>query len=165
MARERDEVLFQEDLGFFMKKKMRKLGLGLILFTIPPIALYCMFWYLIEWSSLFEKQTGAIMIFLIASPGVGLFFIVKALFMRRMRIYGDRIPNPSLRGKWFIPVRDIELVAVKFSDEEPLAVELYMKNNSTSTRDKHFKLGEFIESDRTEMIKVFNKMRINTGIR
>jgi hypothetical protein len=165
MGPEQEEVLFQEDNKFFLKKKLKKLGLGLILFTVPPVALYFMCFYLLYWSSLFEKQTGAILIFLVLSPLVGLFFIVKSLFMRRMRIYHDRIPNPSLLGSWNIPLVDISLVATKYGVVEPMKVELHMKEGATSTRDKHLELGEFLESDRVEMMRVFNQMGVETGLR
>jgi len=160
MSKGPEEILFQEDQGFFMRKKLRKLGLGLLLLILPPAALYFMFWYLIYWSSLFEKQTGAILIFLILSPIVGLFFTFKAIHMRRMRIYHDRIPNPYFLGRWYIPLKDIDHLIVKYRLEEPLKVELFLKDGSRSTRDRHMVLGEFMENDMTEMMRVFKERGI-----
>ncbi|MGA1792420.1 MAG: hypothetical protein ACMUHM_00560 [Thermoplasmatota archaeon] len=159
-----EEILFEEDMGFFLKKKFKKLGLGLVLMVIPPVALYVMFWYLIEWSSLFEKQTGAILAFLFLSPLAGLFFTVKGIHMRRMRIYPDRIPNPSLLGRWDIPLKDIESAVIKFGPEEPLKVEVHLRDGSSSTRDKHIVLGEFFENDRAEMMKAFKDRGVKTGL-
>jgi len=164
MSKGPDEILFEENMGFFLKKKLKKLGLGLVLMVIPPVALYLMFWYLIEWSSLFEKQTGTILAFLILSPLAGLFFTMKGIHMRRMRIYPDRIPNPSLLGRWNIPLKDIDSAVVKFGMEEPLKVEIYLKDGSISTRDKHIVLGEFLENDRAEMMKAFIDRGIKTGL-
>ena len=65
MNAQSEEMLFEEDLTFFLKKRMKKLGIGLVLLIIPPVILYFMFFYLLYWSSLFQKDTGQILIFLI----------------------------------------------------------------------------------------------------
>jgi hypothetical protein len=160
-----DEVYFEEDWGFFVKKRMKRLALGLVLLVVPPIMLYFMFFYLLRWSSLFEKETGQILIFLILSPLIGFYLAFRALAIPRIRIYKDRISNPSIFGKRYIPLNDIDLVAVKFSLKEPLKVELHMKKYSDSTRKKQIVLGRFLENDRTKMIKFFTKSGVKTGLR
>ena len=158
------EILFEEDLSFFWKKKLKKLGLGSVLLIVPPIVLYYMFFYLLYWSSLFEKETGLMLIFLVLAPLAGIYFIIKGLAMRRLRIYYDRIPNPVLVGKRFIPLKHIGSVAVILGDEKPWKVELYLKNESDSTRDKHIPLGEFLERDRTDMLAAFRKGGVETKL-
>jgi hypothetical protein len=165
MSLKNEKMNFEEDWGFYAKKRMKKLGLGLVLIIIPPIALYLMFFYLLRWSSLFEKETGQILIFLILSPVFGFYFTFKALATPRIRIYEDRISKPSILGKLYIPLNDIDLVVVKFSLKEPLKVELDIKKYSDSTLKKQIVLGRFLESDRAKMMKFFTKSGVKTGLR
>jgi hypothetical protein len=160
-----EEICFEEDWAFYIKKRMKKLGLGLVLLIIPPIMLYFMFFYLLRWSSLFEKETGQILIFLILSPLFGFYLAFKALATPRIRIYGDRITNPSIFGKRYIPLNDIARVTVVFSLKEPLKVELHLNKYADSTRNKQLVLGRFLESDRAKMMKFFNKSGVKTGLR
>jgi hypothetical protein len=165
MRRNNDEVLFEENLAFFLKKRLKKLGLGLVLLILPPIALYCMFFFLIFWSSLFEKETGLILIFLILSPIFGFYFIAKAISIPRIRIYTDKIPNPVLLGKRYVPLNDILFVAKYFKETEPIKLELHLKKNSKSTLDKQIILGEFLENDSTKMTKAFTKLGVDVQLR
>jgi len=165
MSPKNDEIYFEEDWGFFMKKKLKIFGLGLILLIIPPIALYYMFFYLLYWSSLFVKETGLILIFLILYPIFGYYFIAKVLIIPRIRIYEDRIPNPVMLGKRYIPLKDIKLVAHIYSDTEPIKVELHLKKESKATRDKHIVLGEFMENDISKMMVAFRKRGVETKLR
>ena len=165
MSVKHEEIFFEEDRGFFLKKKLNKLALGLILLIFPPITLYYMFFYLLRWSSFFEKETGLILISLIISPLFGFYFTAKGLFMPRLRIYADRIPNPVFLGKRYIPLDDIALVAVKYSDTEPIMVELHLKKESKSTLDKQIVLGEFLDSDTTKMSSAFRKRGVKAKLR
>jgi hypothetical protein len=158
-------MLFEEDLTFFLKKRMKKLGIGLVLLIIPPVILYFMFFYLLYWSSLFQKETGEILIFLILSPLFGLYLTSKALTVPRVRIFGDRITSSAILGKRHISLADIEEVLVVFDVTEPLKVELHMKKDSDSTWSKHVVLGRFLEGDRAKMMKAFTQMGVRTGIR
>jgi hypothetical protein len=160
-----DRTYFEEDWGFFIKKRMKRLALGLVLLVVPPIMLYFMFFYLLRWSSLFEKETGQILIFLILSPLFGFYLAFRALATPRIRIYEDRITNPSFFGKRYIPLNDIDLVVVKFSLKEPLKLELNIKEYSDSIRKKQIVLGRFLEGDRIIMMKFFTKSGVKTGLR
>jgi hypothetical protein len=160
----KEEIFFEEDLNFFLKKRLKKIGLGLVLVIIPPIMLYYMFFYLLYWSSLFEKETGLILFALLIAPIFGIYYLVKALSIPRIKIYFDRIPNPAIFGKRYIPLKDIDYVTKKFM-EEPVRVELYMKKGSTSTRDNHLVLGEFLDKDSTKISAAFTKLGVKVELR
>jgi len=160
-----EEIFFEEDRGFFLKKKAKHLGLGVVLLILPPVGLYYMFWYLLEWSSLFEKETGGALLFLVVAPLYGVYLLVRALLIQRMRIYEDRIPSPVLLSKRYIPLEDISRVVMKYSSEDVVwTVELHLKEESEATLDKHIILGEFLESDAMEMIGVFTKRGVKAGL-
>jgi hypothetical protein len=132
---------------------------------IPPPALFIMFWYLIFWSSLFPKETGMLLIFLVLTPWVGVFFMVKALTMPRMRVHSTWIPNPSLLGKRRIPLKDIDKVGEIYNQEDgPVKVLLYMRKTSDSTRDKSPVLGKFLKSDTGPMMKAFRDRGVETKL-
>jgi hypothetical protein len=164
MSANQKHIYFEEDLSFFVKKRMKRLALGLVLLLIPPIMLYFMFFYLLRWSSLFEKETGQMLIFLFLSPLFGFYLAFKALATPRIRIHEDKITNPAILGRRYIPLNDITQVTVVFSTKEPLKVELQLSKYSDSTRTKQLVLGRFLESDRAKMMKVFIRSGVKTGI-
>ena len=165
MSPKNEEIYFEEDWNFFMKKKLKILGLGLVLLIIPPIALYYMFFYLIYWSSLFQNETGQLLIFLVLAPIFGFYFISKAIIIPRIRIYEDRVPNPVMLGRRYIPLKDIKLVAHIYSDTEPNKVELHLTKGSKATLDKQIVLGEFLKDDIAKMMSAFRKRGVKAEVR
>jgi hypothetical protein len=159
-----EEIFFEEDLSFFLKKRLKKIGLGLVLLIIPPILFYYMFFYLLYWSSLFQTETGLMLFALLIAPIVGFYYLIKAMRIPRIKIYYDRIPNPAILGKRYIPLKDIDHVTKKITDEEPVIVELYLKKGSSSTRDMHLVLGEFLDKDSTKITAAFHKLGVEVKL-
>jgi hypothetical protein len=164
MGPREDKIYFEEDLGFFMKKKSKDLGLGLVLILIPPAALSFMFFDLLRWSSLFEEVVAQILIFLLLAPVFGLYFILRVILIRRMRIYSKKIPNPSILGRRTIPLDDIKYVALVFRDNDPKEMKLLLRKGSKAAWYRDFKLGKFLDKDTGPMMDAFRKRGVETRL-
>lgn len=154
-------VHFEEDRSHFIKKKFKLLGLGLLLMFVPPVGLYLMFFELLRWSSLFERETGMILIFLIVSPFAGICLTFRGIMLRRFRIYDDRIPNPLPVGRRYIMLDEIETVTIGYSRKESEKVEITLKaGNWFSDRN----LGSFLTSETSDISAAFSARGVKTGI-
>jgi hypothetical protein len=130
----------------------------------PPILLVFMFFDLIRWSSLFPKETGMMLIFLLVAPFAGLFFIFRGLLTRRFRIYRDHIVNPHIIGKRRIPHRNILHASIFYTSEQPWEVRLKLRKGTIPFNRDELVIGRFTKRQSDRMSDAFHEVGITVGI-
>jgi len=154
------DLLYSEDLKHFLKRKIKSLITGIILLTAGPLGLSFMFFDLLEWSSLFERETFLVLIFLIAAPVVGLYFLLKTAIIGRFRIYSDGVSNPTIIGRRKLSSKVIESASILINTDQPWEVKLNLNKDTLPLNIDKVLVGKFMEKDTDLMRDAFHKAGI-----
>ena len=124
-----DEVHFEEDRAYFLRKKALDLAFGSILLLVMPPILSYMFLYLLRASELHPTESGLTMAFLFFSIILGAYLVGRGLITPRIRFLGENMTYPGLPWKKPIPYDDNTECLSFASKGDKLSDQLYYKTN------------------------------------
>jgi hypothetical protein len=147
-----------------MRKKLKLVLPGILLASIAPILLPYMFLYILRMSELLVQEAGGALFFFGFTFVLGIYLVVKGLALPRMRVYRDRLSNPAILGKKYLPFADIDWVGLKWGDGAVEKVTVHLKPGSDAARDAEVDLGLFSKSDLDALTEALRKRGVEVKI-
>ena len=117
MAAAKHDLTFEEDGAFFVKKKLKGLGNGLLLLGASLFLPYMLI-YLLMMAERFSGAAAQGLAFFGLTFIIGLYLTADALVTPRFAIHNDLVLNPGFLGERFIPIDDIETVTLVLTQKD-----------------------------------------------